>query len=331
MAKKKQARKKKRVVARKVIGILDSALPTSRADEMRAFYRGLRKSGVDGSEAMILYCWANNDDNLLEPLAAELYAKADVIVAAGGPSSALAAKKAQQQHRPPLKPIVFTTIADPRLSELVLDIYNPEGAITGTFGYTTESDGGRMQAIDELLTFNSRRGGLGALINPDRPYPKNRNPAKQESDLKAKAPAGRPVVSVQHAKNERQIDRAFGIFERQFAGDQIAGLLVTADPVLSSYHEHIIDHANRIKLPTIYQWPDLVRAGGLMSFGPRKTDGYLNAGEYAGRLVIDPTNIPEVRRTEEFEPVIRQDVATALDLEIPQHILQKPVKIILSG
>ena len=293
---------------------------------MRAFYRGLKRLGVDGSRVMILYSWANNDDDLLKDLARELQAKADVIVAAGGPSSALAAKNAR--NKPPFKPIIFTTIADPRESGLVLDIYDPEGSITGTFGYTTESDGARMHALDELLTANSRTGGLGALINPKRPYPINPNPAKQEDDLEGWAPAGR-AVSVERARNERQIDSAFAVFARKFTSGEIAGLLVTADPVLSSHHEHIIGLARGIKIPTIYQWPDMVRAGGLMSFGPSKAEGYLNAGEFAGRLVNDPTNIPEVRTTIDFEPFIRREVATALSLNIiPPLIRQKPVKII---
>jgi putative ABC transport system substrate-binding protein len=293
---------------------------------MRAFYRGLKRSGVDGSRVMILYSWANNDDGLLKELAIELEARADLIVAAGGPSSALAAKNA---HTPPRKPIIFTTIADPRESELVLDIYDPVGLITGTFGYTTESDAERMHALDELLTANSRPGGLGALINPQRPYPKNPDPAKQRRDLERWAPAGRPVVSIEPARNERQIDTAFDKLKIKFATREIAGLLVTADPVLSSHHEHIIDHAKRIKIPTIYQWPDMVRAGGLVSFGPRKTDGYLNAGEYAGRLVINPNDIPEVRKTDDFEPFISREVATALSLNIiPPVLRQKTVRII---
>ena len=56
----------------KRIGILDSASPESRGEELTAFYRGLRKAGVQGKDVIIEYSWANNDYQLLPTLAAEL-------------------------------------------------------------------------------------------------------------------------------------------------------------------------------------------------------------------------------------------------------------------
>ena len=94
-----------------VIGILDSASPELRGEELTAFHHGLADAGVDGENTMILYSWANNDYGRLPALARELVAsKVAVIVAVGGPVSALAAKAETEESQ---TPVVFTTVTNP--------------------------------------------------------------------------------------------------------------------------------------------------------------------------------------------------------------------------
>src|SRR4051812_28076015 len=108
----------------KVIGFLDSASPWDRSEELTAFLQGLKNEGFDGSNATVLFSWANNDYTLLPQLAQHLAAKADIIVAAGGPVSAIEAKKATSTT-----PIVFTTISDPQKAGVVAS------NVTGTHGF----------------------------------------------------------------------------------------------------------------------------------------------------------------------------------------------------
>ena len=122
------------------IGILDSASPDSRGEELDAFHRGVREGGIDGKDVGIVYCWADSDYSRLPGLAQQLLdMKVEVIVTAGGPVSALAAKDATQKQKDGNRtPVVFTTVTDPIGCGLVKSLSQPGGNLTGTFGYTSE-------------------------------------------------------------------------------------------------------------------------------------------------------------------------------------------------
>jgi putative ABC transport system substrate-binding protein len=56
-----------------VIGFLSSATPQPYADRVRVFHRGLNEAGyVEGQNIQIEYCWAEDDNNRLPSLAAQL-------------------------------------------------------------------------------------------------------------------------------------------------------------------------------------------------------------------------------------------------------------------
>ena len=284
------------------IGFLDSASPISRGDELDSFFEGLASAGVTGQNAMILYAWANNDYSLLPNLVQQLISSnVDVIVAAGGPVSALAAKNATST-----KPIVFTTVTDPVASGLVQSLNAPGGNLTGSWGHTTELDEPRLRAICDL----TGTGAIGILTNPNRPIPTSANAILQQNNINAKgAKFQRPFVIVD-AANDSEIDGAFATFN-----GQVAGLLVTADPFFNSRRERVIDLAASLGVPAIYQWSGFVADGGLMSYGPKKEDGYFNAGQLAGQIIngAQPASLP-VRDTNSFKLVINDATAGSLNL-----------------
>src|SRR5262249_52357059 len=56
-----------------VVGLLDSRLPEAIADRLRGFRQGLKESGyVEGENVAIVYRLANNQDDRLPELAADL-------------------------------------------------------------------------------------------------------------------------------------------------------------------------------------------------------------------------------------------------------------------
>jgi putative ABC transport system substrate-binding protein len=290
-----------------VIGILDSASPESRGDELEAFFDGLASAGVTGQDAMILYAWANNNYPQLSGLAQQLIDNNDVrvIVAAGGPVSALAVRSLTTT-----KPIVFTTITNPITSQLVLDLNAPGGNATGTWGHTTELDPVRLKALCDLTPGG---GPIGILTNPNRPHPISANAPVQKGGLESKASDfGRSAIVVD-AENDSQIDGAFATFN-----GAIAGLLVTADPFFNNRRERVIELAANLGVPAIYQWSGFVEDGGLMSYGPSKEEGYFNAGEMAGDILkngAQPATLP-VRQTNAFALVINDDTAATVGVNL---------------
>jgi putative tryptophan/tyrosine transport system substrate-binding protein len=286
------------------IGILDSASPEARGEELDAFYSGLAKAGIDGKDTVILYSWANNDYTRLPALARKLVSsKASVIVAAGGPVSAIAAKQVAKKT-----PIVFTTITDPEASGLVADLRKPGGNLTGTHGFTTELDDERLQAMSDLVG----DGTIGILANPNRPYPTKPDFARQKSDLQAKAKkAGRSAI-ILDLSSARQVNGAL-----KKLGGKVVGLVPAADPFFNSCRKEVVKLAADLKVPAIYQWRGFVEAGGLMSYGPSKAEGYRNAGELAGLILKGkhPKGLA-VRQTKDFELVVNSKTAESLGVDI---------------
>ena len=286
-----------------IVAILDSATPEGRGEELDGFFKGLASVGVDGQDTCILYVWANNDYTRLPALAQELINNNNVkvIVAAGGPVSALEAAKLTTT-----KPIIFTTVTNPITSALALDMNSPGKNLTGTFGHTTELDEARLRAICDL----TGSGTIGILANPNRPHPINADPFNQKTGLEAKAQALGRTAIVLDAGSDSQLAGAAA------ALNGISGLVVTADPFFNSRRAQVVALAANLGVPAIYQWSGFVTAGGLMSYGPDKAEGYRNAGEFAGRIVkqgAQPANLP-VRETNSFALVINDAVASSLNL-----------------
>src|SRR5262249_33407624 len=92
-----------------VIGFLDSRLPEAITDRLRGFRQGLKDTGyVEGENVGIFYRLANNRDDLLPELAADLARRNVAVIATAGTPSTFAAKAASTTI-----PIVFITGDDP--------------------------------------------------------------------------------------------------------------------------------------------------------------------------------------------------------------------------
>jgi putative ABC transport system substrate-binding protein len=95
-------------------------------------------------------------------------------------------------------------------------------------------------------------------------------------------------------------------------------LIVLGAAFFLSRRDQIIALAMRHGLPAIYQVPDFVVAGGLMSYGASIRDAYRLAGVYAGRILhgAKPADLP-VQQSTKLELVINLKTAKALGLTVP--------------
>src|SRR6516164_8344252 len=80
-----------------VIGLLDSRSPETEREGVPAFQQGLAGIGyVEGRNVIVEYRWADNHDDRLSALAADLVRRRVAVIVALGTTTALAAKAATQ-------------------------------------------------------------------------------------------------------------------------------------------------------------------------------------------------------------------------------------------
>jgi putative tryptophan/tyrosine transport system substrate-binding protein len=116
------------------IGFLDNSTASGSAVLLEAFRQELSKLGwIEGNNITIEYRFAEQKNERLPELAAELVRlKVNLVVASSGPP-ALAAKKATTSI-----PIVMVSVGDPVAQDLVASLARPGGNVTGLSSLSSE-------------------------------------------------------------------------------------------------------------------------------------------------------------------------------------------------
>jgi putative ABC transport system substrate-binding protein len=91
----------------------------------------------------------------------------------------------------------------------------------------------------------------------------------------------------------------------------------------------IIELAAKHRLPAIYEWPEQVDDGGLMSYGTRIAWVSQHAAAHVDRIFkgAKPADLP-VEQPTKFELVINLKAAKALGLTVPPSLLGRADEII---
>jgi putative ABC transport system substrate-binding protein len=293
--------------AKPVIGFLHPAFPAPYTEQLAAFRQGLKQAGyVEGQNVAIEYRWANNENDRLPELAADLVRRqAALIVAAGGPPSALAAKAASSRI-----PIVIVFGADPVRLGLISSLNQPGGNVTGVTFLTTELMAKRIELLRELVPQVTT---VAYLADP-------RSGASEGmlgETLAAADALGKKLV-VAEARGDRDFEAAFSTFVQR----QTGALVVAPSQLFDSNRDQIVALAARHRLPAIYQAREFVVHGGLMSYGASYTDAFRVGGLYSGQILKGdkPDNLPFQQATK-LELIVNLKTAKALGLELPLSLM----------
>jgi putative tryptophan/tyrosine transport system substrate-binding protein len=271
-----------------------------------ALLEGLRQLGwIEGKTIVIEYRYAENRNDRLPELAAELVRlNVDVIVAAGT-LAPLAAKRATAKI-----PIVMTSAGDPLGTKLVSGLARPGGNITGLSLMSPDISGKRLELIKQIVPDVAR---VAIMWNASNPYPalvfgQTENAARQ---LKL-------AVQSLEVRTPDNVKSALEAAVREKAN----ALITVEDPLTVSYRKQIADFAAKNRLPTMSGLREYVDAGGLLSYGPALADSYRRAAGYVDKILrgAKPSELP-VEQPTKFELVVNLKTARTLGLTIPPDML----------
>jgi putative ABC transport system substrate-binding protein len=292
-----------------VIGVLSGQSPEISEPQMAAFRQGIHETGfAEGRDVTIDSRWAQNSNDRLPALAAELVQRRVAVIAAiafGSTPAALAAKAATSDI-----PIVFAVGTDPIKTGIVSSLNRPSGNVTGATFFANELAAKRLGLLHELLPQATL---IGVLMNQNFP-----DAADQLKEIQDAAKALGLKTYVVNASTEHEIDGGFAALVHQRAD----ALFVGADPFLSSRQDQIVELARRNGVPAIYDLRQATAAGGLISYAASSLDTQRLAGVYAGRILKGEktTDLPVLQPTK-FELVINLKTAKALGLTVPPSLL----------
>jgi putative ABC transport system substrate-binding protein len=273
----------------------------------------LRELGyVEGRDVQFVIRSANEDFERLPDLAADLVRSGvELIIAVSSPAIRAA------ENATSTIPIVMVSGTDPVAGLFVASLARPDGNVTGLTTYVPELAGKRLEVLRECVPGLRRVAILANLRNPS-----------SGTEVKEMEAAARAISIELHVADARLPERypdAFAVITR--GGWQ--ALVVTADPVLGSHRDRIVHLAARHRVPAMYEWKEIVEAGGLVSYGPSLADVNGRVAVYVDKILkgANPASLP-VERPTRFELAVNLKTAAGLGLTIPASLVARADRVV---
>jgi putative ABC transport system substrate-binding protein len=202
-------------------------------------------------------------------------------------------------------------------SGLVRSLAHPEGNTTGMSILATELDGKRQELLMELAP-GARR--MAALADSNTTAPRQRQALQDAARVRG------VELSIHAVGRPDEIVPAIDAAHAMGA----AALNVLATPLLFANRRIIFERTAALRLPAIYQWPEMAEEAGLLAYGPRIVEIYREI--FARQLVkllrgAKPADLP-IEQPTKFELVVNLKSVKALGLTIPETFLSRADKVI---
>jgi putative tryptophan/tyrosine transport system substrate-binding protein len=268
-----------------------------------AFFDELRQFGiVEGQHLSVDPRGFETGEDRFPALAIELVASGVSVILAAGDAAISAAQAATQSIS--------------ILAKLVRSLTRPGGNITGVSILSTDLNGKRLELLMEV--FNGARH-MAVLFDPRITTPSHLKILRDAAHLRG------VELAVYEAATSEAIVPA--VNAASTTGAQAINVL--AAPVFGFNSRRIVDQVAALRLPAIYQWPEIAEDGGLLAYGPRITRMYRQMAAQLTKLMhgAKPVDLP-VEQPTVFELIANLKTAKALGLTVPPSLLARADAVI---
>jgi|SRR5215475_5813007 len=194
---------------------------------------------------------------------------------------------------------------------LVRSLTRPGSNVTGVSILSTELNSKRLEILAEAFK-DARR--IAVLADPRITTPMH---------VKMLRDVARPRnldLMLYEASTSEQIIPAVDAASK--AGAQAMNVL--ASPLFSFNSRRITDRMLEVRLPAIFQWPEIAEEGGLLAYGPRITRVYRQMAAQLVKLMhgSKPEELP-IEQPTVFEFVANLKTASTMGITLPHSLLTR--------
>ncbi|HFI0594545.1 ABC transporter substrate-binding protein [Streptococcus suis] len=211
-------------------------------------------------------------------------------------------------------PIIMGAVTDPVGANLVTDLKNPGGNITGVSDQTPVAD--TVSLIKEI-TPDAKTIGVLYSSNED-------NSKIQVAEFKAAAEeAGYTVLEYAVASSNELASTV------EVASSKVDALFTPVDNTVASAFSTVVSVANKSKTPIFTSVEDMVEGGGIASVTLSQYDLGVATGKMAAKILdgANPADTP-VQIFNEGTVVVNQKVAKELGITLSDDVINQASKVI---
>jgi ABC-type uncharacterized transport system substrate-binding protein len=271
-----------------------------------AFREGLQAlSWTEGKNLSIDWRWTAGDVGRIRGDVTELAGHPPDIIVANGRVTLSEAVQAIRSI-----PIVFVLVNDPVGQGFISSLARPGGNVTGFTFFEYAMFGKSLELLKKVAPAVRR---VSFMFNPDMSaYYEQFLPAF-ETDARQHS----IKLTVDRVGTETEIDAAV----TKLAAPPDGGLIVAPDAYTLVHRDLIVQSTARYRIPAIYSYRQVIKEGGLMSYGPETSDIFRRSASYVDRILkgANPAELP-AQAPDKFEFAINLKTATTLGLSVPPTV-----------
>jgi putative tryptophan/tyrosine transport system substrate-binding protein len=287
-------------------------IPAAReSPAVNGFFDELRLNGfIEGQNLAVVFSGFNvSNEQIAESVGALIRAKPDVVVA--GPELYVRALRAATKTIP-----LVSMSEDLVGTGLAASLARPGGNVTGISLLSPELDGKRQGLLIEAVP---QTRAIAALVDSSI------TPQHHLETLRDAAQSRGVTLSFFMAAKPNEIAPALDGAKAK--GADAINILATS--LFFVNRKQIIDQTAKLRLPAIYQWPEMAEEGGLLAYGSRFTQVYRQRARQIVKILggAKAAEVP-IEQPTNFVLVINLKTAKSIGHEIPAGLVLRADEVI---